>query len=68
MLAWTRENATLTMFDSTRPSPALPLGLFSQVRGGVASGNRTPDLLITRRPYPAYYGVYQRQQLQLSHL
>ncbi len=31
-------------------------------------GNRTPDLLITRRPYPASYGVYQRQQLQISHL
>ena len=67
MLAWTRENATHTMFDSTRPSPAPNLRLFSQVRGGAASGNRTPDLLITR-PYPAYYGVYQRQQLQLSHL
>jgi hypothetical protein len=34
---------------------------------GAASENRTPDLLITRRPYPVYYGVYQRQQLQLSH-
>jgi hypothetical protein len=38
------------------------------VRGGAASGNRTPDLLITRRPYPAPYGLYQRQQLQISHL
>ena len=38
------------------------------VRGGAASGNRTPDLLITRRPDPAYYGLYQRQQLQVSHL
>lgn len=38
------------------------------VRGGAASGNRTPDLLITRRPYHAYYGVYLRQQLQFSHV
>ncbi len=41
---------------------------FALVRGGAASGNRTPNLLITRRPYPAYYGFYQRQQLQVSHL
>ena len=34
----------------------------------VPQGNRTPDLLITRRPYHAFYGVYQRQQLQFSHL
>jgi hypothetical protein len=30
--------------------------------------DRTDDLLITRRPYHAYYDVYQRQQFQLSHL
>ena len=41
---------------------------FALVRGGAASGNRTPDLLITRRPYHAYCGVYLRQQLQFSHL
>jgi pimeloyl-ACP methyl ester carboxylesterase len=52
----------------TRPSPALSLRPSSQVRGGAASGNRTPDLLITRRPYPASYGLYQAQQLQISHL
>jgi hypothetical protein len=38
--------------------------LLYQVRGGAASGNRTPDLLITRRPDHAYYSVYQRKQLQ----
>jgi hypothetical protein len=30
--------------------------------------DRADDLLITRRPYHAYYDVYQRQQFQLSHL
>jgi hypothetical protein len=47
---------------------AAPLVAEPVVRGGAASGNRTPDLLITRRPYPASYGVYQQQQLQISHL
>jgi hypothetical protein len=42
----------------TRPSQALSLGLFSQMRGGAASENRTLDLPITRRPYHAHYGVY----------
>ncbi len=43
-------SAARTTFDSTRPSPALSLRGFSQVRGGAASGNRTPDLLITSEP------------------
>ena len=43
-------SATRTMFDSTRPSAALSLRLFPKVRGGAASGNRTPDLLITSEP------------------
>ena len=42
--------------------PALILRLFSQVRGGAAAGNRTPDLPITR-PHPASSGIYQ-QRLQ----
>jgi hypothetical protein len=41
---------------------------FALIRSGAASGNRTPDLLITRRSYRAHYGVYQRQQWQCSHL
>jgi hypothetical protein len=47
-------------------APPIPLWTGPDLRA--ASGNRTPDLLITRRPDTAYYGVYQRQQLQFSHL
>jgi hypothetical protein len=47
---------------------AVPLGAKLLVRGRAACRNRTDDLLITRRPYHAYYGVYLRQQLQFSHL
>ena len=43
-------SATRTTFDSTRVGCTLSLGMFSQVRGGAASGNRTPDLLITSEP------------------
>jgi hypothetical protein len=52
--------------DSTRPSPALNLTLCSQVRGGAASGNRTPDLLITRGLIPAGTTRYVRHSVYAS--
>ena len=64
------QSATAT--DVTEVTVVMPgtylTSAFALIRGGAASGNRTPDLLITRRPDHAYYGVSQRQQLQISHL
>lgn len=54
--------------DCHGASCTLYLEVFSRVRGGAASGIEPPDLLITMRPYHAFYGVYQRQQSQFSHL
>jgi hypothetical protein len=47
---WTHCSSTRTTSRTTRVGCALSLELFSQVRGGAASGNRTPDLLITSEP------------------